>query len=236
MESVLIGTVLRRVPLENEDKGINLAWRATIRTKEGDISAIIKKIPDNEIIVEIACALLGRAIDLPIARPLIVNDAEYGVVFGSEDLEHPDLRHSLIPREIIYAFLSRWAELPKACVFDEWIANYDRNDGNILTNGLDFWLIDHGLALNVDLFKSNSAIDNMLLNKARRFADNDIKKQKLINNLNKAILIISPQLLDFSDSTVQIPDDIVSFLENRSLELKPLIMNKVRGQNEIFIT
>lgn len=237
MESVLTGTVLRLLPLNNEHKGINdkSTWRATVRTIEGDLSAIVKKIPDNEIIIEIVCALLGRAIDLPIPRPLIVNDEKHGILFGSQDEGHPDLKHSLIPQDMIMGFLSRWAELPKASVFDEWIANYDRHGGNILTNGLEFWLIDHGLALNTEVFKSTSVIENKLLNAAMKFADNDISKQKLINDIKAAIKTISPYLCDFSESTLEIPNDIEQFLKDRLPELTTLIItNKIRGQNEIF--
>ncbi len=136
---------------------------------------------------------------------------------------------------MITGFLSRWAELPKACVFDEWIANEDRHDGNILTNGLEFWLIDHGLALNTEVFKSNSVIENKLLNAAMKFADNDISKQKLINDINAAIKIISPYLCDFSESNPKIPDDIEQFLKDRLPELATsIITKKIRGQNEIF--
>jgi hypothetical protein len=123
---------------------------------------------------------------------------------------------------MIMEFLSRWAELPKACVFDEWIANEDRHDGNILTNGLEFWLIDHGLALNTAVFKSNSVIDNKLLNDAMKFA-------------RAAIKIISPYLCDFSESILEIPDVIEQFLKDRLPELATLIITKkIRGQNEIF--
>lgn len=237
VESVLTGTVLRLAPLNNEHKGINdeSTWRATVRTIEGDLSAIVKKIPENEIIVEIVCALLGRAIDLPIPRPLIVSDEKHGILFGSQDEGHPDLKHSLIPSEMIMGFLSLWAELPKACVFDEWIANEDRHDGNILTNGLEFWLIDHGLALNTAVFKSNSVIDNKLLNDAMKFADNDISKQKLINDIRAAIKIILPYLCDFSESNLKDPNEIEQFLKERLPKLTALIItNKIRGQNEIF--
>jgi hypothetical protein len=44
--------------------------------------------------------------------------------------------------------LGNWKKLPRAAAFDEWIANPDRNVGNLLWDGVDDWvLIDHARAL-----------------------------------------------------------------------------------------
>lgn len=103
MESVLIGVVLSKIPLSMNERGANRSWRATVRTLEGDLSVFIKKPTshsDREIMVEIACALLGRAINLPIPRPLLIKDSELGMLFGSELLPHPDLTQYLLNNQV----------------------------------------------------------------------------------------------------------------------------------------
>lgn len=123
MESVLTGVVLRKTPLSVDEIGTNPSWRAIVRTKEGDLSAFIKKPKshsDREIMVEIACALLGRTINLPIPRPLLIQDGELGVLFGCELLPHPDLTQYLLDKQLTDSLLADWLELPKASAFDEW--------------------------------------------------------------------------------------------------------------------
>ena len=68
--------------------------------------------------------------------------------------------------ELISVFVRNFTELceeyPSVIGFDEWIANGDRNLGNLLWDGeKDFYLIDHGLSMDEVYFNH---IGNRLLN------------------------------------------------------------------------
>lgn len=231
MEAILLGVVLTKVPLTGRDN-INQTWKADIRSEEGDFQAIVKDIPERELVVECLCAVLGRRLGLPIPRPMLVEDAELGILFGSEELSHPDLKRAELSTYLMTILLSDWPRLPLATVFDEWIANPDRHGGNLLWDGNgEFWLIDHGLAL-ADALPPEQKLKNYLLDFATALADNDLKKQKLLNQLaqnipqnTEAIQAISP--LFFSD------ESMLQFLQKRSPMLYTLLRKTVLNHDEI---
>ena len=43
--------------------------------------------------------------------------------------------------------MMNWGQYPEAAVFDEWLANLDRNYSNMLFRANVIWLIDHADAL-----------------------------------------------------------------------------------------
>lgn len=230
MDAVLLGVVLTKTPLQNSDN-INPTWKADIRSAEGDFQAIVKDISERELIVECLCSVLGRWLGLPIPRPMLVKDTELGLLFGCEELPHPDLKHAELSTYLMTVLLSSWSQLPLATVFDEWIANPDRHGGNLLTNGAgDFWLIDHGLSLCEGLLPEQK-MKNYLLDFSATLADNDLKKQKLLNQLAQSIPqnaaplhMLSPL---FSD------ESMLQFLQERSPLLYTLCRKTVLNHDEI---
>jgi hypothetical protein len=146
-------------------EGINQAVRGVVRTAAGDVVAVCKHLPRQAFLTEMLCALLGRALSLPIPEPLIVIHAEtQEALFGSVDIEHPNLTRHLrhIDSETLRRRLLQWRSFAAAGLFDEWIANADRHPGNILHDGgAGFWLIDHDQALTAPM------ADNQLMQLAR---------------------------------------------------------------------
>lgn len=143
------------------ESNINLTWRATLTTHSDETSAIVKWIPRREIIVEAICSIVGRAHGLPIPRPFFVlakpdtlPDApwvagdSHALLFGTEVLDHPTLRRRVKDDGgAMEKAVLAWKNLAFAGSFDEWIANDDRHASNLLYDGEEFWLIDHGRAL-----------------------------------------------------------------------------------------
>lgn len=143
-------------------------WRGTIFTAGGPIVAYVKMLPTNQLISESVCALLGRALGLNMPRPFLVHvkrkdlpkskewkgQENERICFGSEDAKHPSLKqiiemgkgNSAINDKIVKHWLD-WKGFRETAIFDEWIANPDRNIGNVLYDGTDFHLIDHSHAL-----------------------------------------------------------------------------------------
>ena len=58
--------------------GINDAVRAVVRTSSGDVEAYVKRLASSrEVLVEVACAVIARQLDLPVPQPLLVYVPEH---------------------------------------------------------------------------------------------------------------------------------------------------------------
>lgn len=150
--------------LSDEEKGVNETYRGPIKTNSGTSFAYVKLLDEKQLTNELVASVLGRAIGLPIPAGFIVlvsradyPDSEFlaavgrehAFAFGVESIGHPDLkrRMKLDGDAAVEQLLKSWSGWCDAMVFDEWIANGDRNAGNLLIGGPgEVWLIDHGHA------------------------------------------------------------------------------------------
>ncbi|PKH18308.1 hypothetical protein CIG19_21175 [Enterobacterales bacterium CwR94] len=115
---------------------------------EGECAVIAKKIPDREIAVEVICSCIGREFGLPIPEPVLLLNSDNNWFFGSVDIGHPNLMQVATASDAaIIGKLEKWPPLIQAACFDEWIANPDRGNENLLFDGSGFFLIDHGMAI-----------------------------------------------------------------------------------------
>jgi len=155
MGRVIMARLEDHAPTPIDDQNINQVWKAQVRTDEGEVVvAYIKRVEEEELVKEAVCALIARAVGLPCPRPMYVlcpagtlMDTQV-IAFGSEDAEARSLRRRIgsgAP-ETVLKILTQWVKVNDVAAFDEWIANGDRNVGNILFDGSKFTLIDHGQA------------------------------------------------------------------------------------------
>ncbi len=176
MEPITIAELLPGYEPYHE-KNVNSVYKAQVHTDDqGEISAFVKSIPDHELLMECICALVGRALKLPIPKPLLVivkpDSCPPGhdlrkPLFGCEEIQHPSVRRFVCPDgdidphfyQLFIDKISAWKQLADAALFDEQIANCDRNSGNYLFDGKTFHLIDHGLAMYI-LFNEAITIDS----------------------------------------------------------------------------
>lgn len=160
-------------------EGIRNAQRAPVMTARGETIAIVKDLPLSELAIELFCALLGRELNLPVPEPLlVVNPAGSALMSGSVDMGYPSLHQpALAPHlALLAALLQQWPSLIPAACFDEWIANPDRHGGNLLFDGRDFWLIDHGLALRC---APGDPVKNRLMAIAIEIRTDELARQRL---------------------------------------------------------
>lgn len=128
-------------------------WLGKALTDGDDVRLYVKRATPEEILSECLCAVLGEALDLPIARVYLVEDPlRYlggEILIGSLDAGMRSLRHHVqTGNPIVEHALGNWPKLQDAALFDEWIANPDRNSGNLLWDAAQEWvLIDHARAL-----------------------------------------------------------------------------------------
>lgn len=157
MDRVGLATILAEPKRVTDGAGLSPLWIGRLRTEAGDeIRAYIKRAPQEEMLSEIVCAIVGRDMGLPIPRPYLTQDAAglFGqkslLYFALEDAEQPSFKQLVADpatKPGLTQALAKWKQLPDAAVFDEWIANDDRNQGNFLFDGTSEWtLIDHARA------------------------------------------------------------------------------------------
>jgi hypothetical protein len=138
--------------LEGQDN-VSEVWVADALTHEGDVRLYVKKTSKEEIMAECLASLLAKSLGLPVAKAYIVTDPGDllggGVFAGSEDAGAPSIKQWLnLHDQTVLNMLAGWKKLHEVALFDEWIANPDRQGGNLLWGGGENWvLIDHAMAL-----------------------------------------------------------------------------------------
>ena len=173
VEEVALGLVLRGGK-RFSDNNVSPTFRAPIQLRDSTATGYVKIVPPHEVAAESVCAVAGRALGIPIPRPIIVwadHDSLPEVVpagrtiitFACEDAGHPSFKRR-IQNSAIHKALKKCPHSPAVGAFDEWTANWDRNTGNILYDGgVDFYFIDHGKAFSEPLAPSQPASRNKLL-------------------------------------------------------------------------
>lgn len=150
--------------LSEDDGGLSETYRGVIETATDKRLAYVKLLPAKQLVNELVCCVLGRSIGLPIPDGFLVavlrddypdspglqaSGLSDALAFGSVSLPHPDLRRRIRLGGLAAQdeFVRTWTGWREAMTFDEWIANRDRNTGNLLVGGEgDVWLIDHNNA------------------------------------------------------------------------------------------
>ncbi len=170
-------------------EGVCETWKGTIYTSTGDPTiSFVKILPNRQLISEIVCALIGRAIGLKIPRPFLVKidknvlpNSQIWVAgmascfgYGSEDAGLPNFKRAIVGQSLknqsrLKSILQSWPDYRRVALFDELVANPDRHIGNLLFDGKDkFWLIDHSHALTGPNWTPNdlrfdAQVENILL-------------------------------------------------------------------------
>lgn len=146
--------------LNPDERGVNETFIGFLDAASGRHRAYIKILTGKQLINELVSTTFGRAVGLPIPQGYLVRvlpeelpDSillrNYGneiFAFGSRAMDIPDLKRRIKADgdHIVAALFATWKDWDKAMVFDEWIANIDRNSGNLLIGNPDeVWLIDH---------------------------------------------------------------------------------------------
>lgn len=144
--------------------GVEETWKGEVYAESGPTVAYFKMLEPEQVISEVVCAILGRALGLNVPKPLLVYverqnlsasqkwkaNEDQRVCFGSEDAKCPSFKQVIKSQptsdKLLFEKLVQWNGFKRTAWFDEWTANIDRHIGNVLYDGVDFWLIDHGHA------------------------------------------------------------------------------------------
>ena len=133
-------------------------------------AVVVKACVAPELAAECFCALLADALSINTPPCGIVY--ENGVPhFASIDLRAPNLMQQFCldsnkPREAelraLVNELVQWVGFGRLIALDILIRNADRHPGNLLTDGVDHWAIDHGRTLGLHPYQGHKAYQLLL--------------------------------------------------------------------------
>ncbi|WP_332852674.1 HipA family kinase [Duganella sp. S19_KUP01_CR8] len=154
--------------LKGDETGFFETYRGVIETPTGKVSAYVKLVGNTTLANEVVSTLLGRGAGLPIPKGYFVHVSAQDypeskflkgqrllstIAYGSTNanaLSFTRQFHIINDDDEADAFVRLfplWPTWRDAVVFDEWIANCDRNVGNLLIGAdNEVWLIDHSHA------------------------------------------------------------------------------------------
>lgn len=182
---VELATVLAgAVPLSK--KTYNDTYRGQVLLEgEETVQAIIKDVDERQLLNELFVGSLALSLDLPVPTPYLafaptaklelhkgpkVDDGR--LCFASADVKHPNVSFQMEEanqeaQAKLMEDLKNWQGISSVVAFDTWVANVDRNGGNLLVAGkAEFWLIDHGHCLTgCDWAPRDFVADKIYLNK-----------------------------------------------------------------------
>ncbi|WP_392565831.1 hypothetical protein RHO15_09725 [Utexia brackfieldae] len=231
--------------------GINCAFKCIAYCDKEEYSVIAKYLSDVEILKEIICSVLGRTINLPIPEPILLLDKDNKFCFGSIDVGYPNLFHCLNTEDPFYiefhSVIKNWSDLESATFFDEFIINPDRHSGNLLYNGKDITMIDHGFSMQLNVVTpdynkewNNILFNHLLCNFADSSCNHAIDTSKLTNYLNMwCETICEDNFIDKIDKKIPVDsnlkNELLSFLKDRSYFIQDIINNKINPTQMDFV-
>ena len=141
-------------------------FRGQVLRADGSVAdVVLKDIPQKELANELLSFVLARGLSLPIPDALLAqaheDDLPTGkgpltldgrrLVLASVDVKAPSVMFRYLTDEPgrvrLLSAIAAWPPLGRLYGFDAWVANVDRNTGNLLFGGgAEAWLIDHGWA------------------------------------------------------------------------------------------
>lgn len=162
---------------------LNTTYRGQAETTDGEVfQGFIKDVTCRQLFNEVFAFALAKHLGLPVAETMLceVSPSVQKLATGAEYASYPSgsriallsvdtLAVSLMPQvsdpELkdldpgLVNHLCNWSRLGELYAFDTWIANIDRNPGNILLDQKgDYHLIDHGSSFTGEKWKPTSFV------------------------------------------------------------------------------
>lgn len=153
-----------RVIREREDTKSDELWQGdgySMAPGDDEDTPLYFRMTDRfTVVAELACSVIAQALGLPTPQPYFLNIG-VGTLHESRFTRHDRATATVATRDVgggTFAQLLRedsgyakqllraWNHLVPAVAFDEWLANADRNFGNIIFVARSLYLIDHAEA------------------------------------------------------------------------------------------
>ncbi|MCW3480594.1 hypothetical protein OL229_13690 [Neisseriaceae bacterium JH1-16] len=173
--------------------GVNGARKGIVALADGrKIPAYVKGGTYGEIAAELLISQLAQFCGLMVPEAALVYDQENNTLLSASiDAGYPNLFaafpgiDSSNPDDLtcLCHAIQNWSDHALAVAFDEWIANFDRNLGNLLWNGERFILIDHGRSLGN---YAPGEEDNKLILALLHVVTDELGKRRLLRKIDGA--------------------------------------------------
>jgi hypothetical protein len=161
--SILVGSL--QPSLRPVGYGKDNACRGVARFTGGHRAVVAKKVQSlNHLAAECFCNLLAGQLGFNVPQCAIVQHPDGEWWFASVDVDAPNLLQRF--NAPIYAnqeemrpiadVLAAWKDIGRLIAFDLLVMNTDRNTTNLLTDGADFWLIDHALSMGLAIWNGHA--------------------------------------------------------------------------------
>lgn len=154
-----------RVNRDSEDQKSDELWQGDcfdpMAPLEQAVPVYLRVGHGGALVAELTCSCIARALGLPTPEVFIVeippgrlpgsamvSGAQAGVCVATRDIGGSTFAQLLSDDEdAAMPLLRHWPELGKVVAFDEWLANLDRNLGNLIYVAQTLHIIDHAEAL-----------------------------------------------------------------------------------------
>ena len=242
---IQLAAFLQGEPVDDPDvKGQHPLFYGTVSGLKGfkrDVHAYVKLLPAERLFAECMSATIGRYFGLPIPLTALVIARGQAVGRGSgKCIALASVDTNAVPISRIISFdkvsylLNKWSHLHASIVYDELLANQDRNLRNMLI-GADgeIWLIDHEEALAEPAALAGVNIRNhllqMVLSEVSEF-ERHLARKKFKDkaapvysiDFNAHALASQPDVCQVSPEHVR---RVVAFLESRVHHMSGLLDN-----------
>lgn len=163
VHTLVLDTGATRIKRKGERKKPDELWQGVgfaPHSPTDGVPLYVRVGPSNALVAELLCGVLARALKLPapdvylvqippgrMPRSKLVYAKDTILCVGTRDIGGDTFAQLLAenPRAVA-PLLREWPELAKVTAFDEWLANPDRNMGNLLYVAQTIFIIDHAEA------------------------------------------------------------------------------------------
>jgi hypothetical protein len=198
-----LGYALPGATLLQDDRGVSETFTGMIEAGSKRLHAHIKFLSTKGLINELIASVLGSATGLPMPKGFLVlaerrdfptsqvlkaNPSDIGFAFACATMDHPSLRRRMKLRSeaLRLEVLKLWPQWAEAIAFDDWIANWDRHEGNLLSGGPgEVWLIDNERSFvkldwtAADLNPAVQVLNQLCMQMQRAALDENDRRQRL---------------------------------------------------------
>jgi hypothetical protein len=163
VRTLVLDTGATRIKRSKERQKSDELWQGVgfgIDAPTEGIPLYVRVGPNPALVAELLCGVLAQALKLPapevylvqvppghMPRSKLANGKQTTLCVGTRDIGGDTFAQLLHDQFAAAAPLLRdWPDLPRVVAFDEWLANPDRNMGNLLYVAQTIYIIDHAEA------------------------------------------------------------------------------------------
>ena len=179
VRSLVLEAGARRVKRKGERSKPDQLWKGEgfdpLNPEAESVPLYLRIGQGQALVAELLCGCLARALQLPapevflvivppgrLPRSKLIPRGEGGLYVGTRDIGGRSFAQMVSDdRDAAAPLLRDWPELGTVAAFDEWLANPDRNAGNLIYVAQSLHIIDHAEAFG-GCFREQYSLDELI--------------------------------------------------------------------------